>query len=121
MGRAMNLLERVEPDRADPAERIVAGVLLLAQDLEQVDDAGDVVRVDVAHHHHPQIERILSTQGVEPRLQHVLVDAPRASIDEDQDGRDGGAGAVRKVQQEAVAVIRLEGFERKSHQVLMPA
>ena len=74
-------------------------------------------RVDVADHHHPQVERLLSAQRVEPRLQDLLVDARGATVDEDARDR-AAAAAAGVVQQQAVPVVGLERFECKSHSCL---
>ena len=70
-----------------------------------------MVGVDVADHRHPQVERLLAAQLVEPRLQHALVDAAPSRR---RSARAPACGAgLLIVQQEAVAVVGLERFERE--------
>ena len=108
----VHLLEGVVPQRAHPAEGVAAVILHALHVAEQVEDAGDVIQVDVADEGHAQIEGAAVAQLIDPPPQHLPVDAVRAAVDEDAQRRRAGS---RVMEQQAVAVVRLERVNGESH------
>jgi hypothetical protein len=108
----VNPFERVVPERPDGAEGILAVLLHPLQVVKQIEQSGDVIRVDVAHHDHPESEGLAAAQLVDPAAQDVRIDAARSAIDENSDRR---RGVTLVVQQQAVAVVGLKGFDGESH------
>ena len=62
-------------------------------------------------------QRLLAAQLVDPRLQDRVVDAGRSAVDQHAHRRSGGGLLV--VQEQAVAVVGLQRFEREQHGELL--
>ena len=71
-----------------------------------------MIQVDVADEGHAQIEGAAVAQLIDPPPQHLPVDAVRAAVDEDAQRRRAGS---RVVEQQAIAVVRLERVNGESH------
>ena len=114
---AMHLLEGVVPQRANPAERFAAVVLHALHVAEQVQNAGDVIQVDVADERHAQVERARAPQLIDARAEDVSVDASRAAVDEDAQCRRVGP---RVMEQQTVAVVCLQRFDGEACSPVRP-
>src|SRR5262249_23586216 len=84
-----------------------AAVLQLGKVPEHIEDPRDMVQVDMADHHHPQIKRAFAAQFVEAGVQYILLDGLRSPAD--QDDLWFVVGSV--VQHEAVAIVCLKSFQ----------
>ena len=108
----MHGFEGVVPQRSHPAEGVAAVILYALHVAEQVEDAGDVIQVDVADEGHAQIEGAAVAQLIDPSPQHLPGDAVRAAVDQDAQRRRAGS---RVVEEQAIAVVRLEGVNGEPH------
>ena len=100
-------LKVVHPEGRDVVRWGVAVFAGLAQVREQVENAGDVIRIQVAHHHHAKRDWGAAAQLLKSRPDAESIDTCRAAVDQNQ----AASLPLAVVEQQRVAVLRGEGFE----------